>query len=125
MQDTDKDIEVLKGLLGGTTAEYQALRHPGTLRRDYKPARRRIRPRTYGIAASILLIASVLTLTGDNSWSPGKTTVTSRLALKKPYMPLTLRPEHKLPKPISFDRLKMAKGRLHLRIPRRPTESKG
>lgn len=122
MQDTDKDLEALEGLLGRASADYQALRHSGALQPDFEPARRHVRQRTYGIAASVLLIVSALTLAGGMYWPNTKTTVSSRLALAKPAMPLSLRPGSGLPKRISLSRLKPAKS---LQRPRRPSGPKG
>ena len=124
MTDTDRDIEALDSLLGGAKAEYQAMRHPGKLRRDFKPAPRRIQPRTYAIAASILLFAAGLSFIDGSFWFPKTQTMTARIALAKPTMPLSLRPDYKAPKRLSVSRPKTTKGRLTLQLPRRPFGSK-
>ena len=126
MPDTEKEIEALDGLLGGAKAEYRALRHTEPLKPGFRPAPRRIRARTYAIAASILLIASVLTFTDFGLFSQSRPTMSARLALAKPTMPLSMRPDHGLPKGLSLRRLNPSQGRANLtpQLPRRPTRSR-
>lgn len=121
MQDTDKDIEALDALLGKARPDYQALHHDNALNPEFQPARQSRRLWPYAIAASVLLIVSALTFAEGVFWPSPKATVSAQLALAKPTMPLSLRPQPGLPKRISLSRLKPAKA---FQRPRRPSGSK-